>query len=640
MCGFAGYVSLSNVSNRTIHEMTDCLIERGPDDAGFWSDAQHGIFLGHRRLAVVDLTSAGNQPMSSPSGRYVMVFNGEIYNHVDLRDILKAEHGAVGWRGHSDTETLLACIAAWGVARTLEKCVGMFAIAVWDREDRTLILARDRLGEKPLYFGWINGSFVFASQLKAIALFPGFSKRIDLTAAHWYFRHGYVPTPLSIFDGIQKAVPGTIHTLAFAHGNRPEILSESYWSISAAMRRGLANPFVGSAGDAADTTAAFLRESIAGQLVADVPVGAFLSGGVDSSLVVAISQELTASPLRTFSIGFENPNLDEAKYAKRVANYLGTDHTELYVTDSEALSLVDQLAEVWDEPFADSSQVPTLLLAKLARTQVTVSLSGDGGDELFAGYDRYGSFLRKETFPMGAILNLGRRFFPTSAIASVDIAGLFMKNTLNRERIALVKELLRRNTRTERYESYVTHWHLAEMKAEAHAETFQFGDSLEARVEGLSTLQLITGIDLATYLRDDILVKLDRAAMASSLETRVPFLDHRLVEFACTLTDSVRILGGVAKWPVKSALIQRIPRELIDRPKMGFGIPLAEWLRGPLQTWASDLLHFEDETTSALLGHELVNEMWAQHLASRFDWAPQLWNVLMWKAWYRAHCGH
>lgn len=640
MCGFAGFICRSDVSAWAIRDMTNCLTERGPDDAGFWSDQSQGIFLGHRRLAVVDLSAAGSQPMVSKSGRFVLVFNGEIYNHLDLRLALKLDQVMIPWFGHSDTETLLSCIEAWGLKKTLEQCVGMFSIAVWDRVKRTLSLARDRLGEKPLYFGWVNDSFVFASQIKAISRFPGFHRRIDRRAAHWFFRHGYVPTPLAIFEGIQKAVPGTIYNLVFQHNDRPKVAAEEYWSLNDAMKRGHAKPFSGDATEAAAETAKHLRQAIAGQLVADVPVGAFLSGGVDSSLVVSIAQELSSAPLRTFSIGFEDTSIDEARFAKAVASYLGTRHTELYLSDADALKVVSDLPKVWDEPFADSSQIPTLILAKLARTQVTVSLSGDGADELFAGYDRYRSFLRTETFPVGTAICLGRQYFRSGAIASVEAVGRIMTSRLNRERIALMKELLSRNRRTERYESYVTHWHLPDIITEHSTMPVQFGDNIENRVGSISTLQLINGIDIATYLRDDILVKLDRAAMASSLETRVPFLDHRLVEFACSLSDETRLLNGVAKWPVKSALLQRIPHTLVDRPKMGFGIPLCAWLRGPLRSWAGDLLQKEDMVTSELLGHKLVNKMWAQHLASVTDWSPQLWDVLAWKSWVEVHGGH
>ena len=642
MCGFAGYIQRGGFREEQARfiatAMAAAIAHRGPDDSGVWVDGNAGIALAHQRLSVLELSQAGHQPMKSPSGRFVIVFNGEIYNHLELR----ARLGKVLWRGHSDTETLIGAIDAWGVLTTLKNCVGMFAFALWDRKDRCLTLSRDRLGEKPLYYGWQGRRFFFGSELKALNAHPEFIGEIDRRALSLSLLFSCVPGSFSIYKGIQKLTPGTFIQVQ-DNGFTPE--PSTYWSLAETVTSAKKDPFCGDENSAVTGLEACLKESVAGKMVADVPVGVFLSGGVDSSVVTALMQAQSSRKVRTFSIGFDYEGYNEAVYAKEVARHLGTEHTEFYVTSRDALEIIPSLPRLYDEPFSDSSQIPTALVSKLARQYVTVALSGDGGDELFGGYYRYfwsgriWNNLKLLPFPLRFIignvlmavpyerLNVLMKFIlPLFSISRVsDASGDSFRRWA--ARLVQVKSL------DDLYWSLIFVWrNVAEVVIGA-------GNALaEAREIALCPQQLaheerMMFLDTMTYLPDDILTKVDRAAMGVSLETRVPLLDHRVVDFAWRLPLSMKIRNGKSKWILREVLYKYVPQELIERPKMGFGIPLALWLRGPLRDWAEALL---DETRLRREGffHPApIRKKWREHLSGEHDWAYYLWCVLMFQAW-------
>ncbi|MDI6748790.1 MAG: asparagine synthase (glutamine-hydrolyzing) [Rhodocyclaceae bacterium] len=643
-----------------MRRMANTLIHRGPDDVGVWVDADAGIALGHRRLAILDLSPAGHQPMVSTSGRYVIAFNGEIYNHLELRKALSklgAGGTAPAWRGHSDTETLLAAFEAWGIEKTLTRCVGMFALALWDRETRTLTLARDRIGEKPLYYGWVRGALVFGSELKALRAYPGFDNVIERRALALFMRHNYVPAPWSIFENIWKLPPGCYVQFAAAEltpGASPSGRGEvkPYWSLREVAEAGLPDPFTGSEAEAVVELERLLLQSIAGQMVADVPLGAFLSGGIDSSTVVALMQAQSSRPVKTFTIGFHEGEYNEAEHAKAVARHLGTDHTELYVTPDEAMAVIPKLPALYDEPFADSSQIPTFLVAQLARRHVTVSLSGDGGDELFGGYNRYfwtRSIWRRLTqIPMGLRRALAKMLVALPAArwnaffaATRPLLPQRYRVSLAGDKMHKLAELVTLDSPQAVYRYLVSHWkHPAQELVQGATEpptVLQTTDGwpkalhTDSMGEGLEELMMF--LDQLTYLPDDILVKVDRAAMGVSLETRVPLLDHRVVEFAWRLPLRFKIRDGQGKWLLRQVLYRYVPKELIERPKMGFGVPLDQWLRGPLREWAEDLLSEERLKREGFLHPAPVRHKWQEHLSGRRNWAYYLWDVLMWEAW-------
>jgi asparagine synthase (glutamine-hydrolysing) len=645
MCGIVGFYGRSSAAKPAadlVRRMATTIAHRGPDDEGVWTDSEAGIALAQRRLAIVDLSLAGRQPMVSAGGQFVIVFNGEIYNHSEIRKELDAD-GPEHWRGHSDTEVLLAAIRCWGVNGALQRCVGMFALAVWDRKHRTLTLARDRLGEKPLYYGWIGGSFAFASELKALRAYPGWSQDIDRNSLALMMRHGYVPAPYTIFQGIAKLKPG--HILLLEEGARePRIYA--YWSPREAAERGIAAPFGGTREDAVDRLDALLRRSLGGEMMADVPLGAFLSGGIDSSTVVALMQSMRASPIRTFTIGFNVPGYNEAEHAKRVAEHLKTDHTELYVTEQEAREVIPRLPSIYCEPFSDSSQIPTYLVSQLARRDVTVSLSGDAGDELFSGYQRYA--LTEQLW--GKLSKLPRRLRSVAAevvtMASPALydrlAGPLMQLFPEHRRyhnigdkVHKTAELLALNSVDDVYKRLCSHW--------KQPEDFVIGArELPTMLSGLEPLpefgpvERMMYIDLVSYLPDDILVKVDRAAMAVSLETRVPLLDHRIVEFALSLPLSISRADNMTKWPLRQLLYRHVPRDLIERPKMGFGVPIDRWLRGALRAWAEDLLNEDRLRREGYFRPEIVRRCWLEHLSGRRNHQYKIWNVLMFQAWLSA----
>ncbi len=643
MCGFTGFLEVSGSADRAgvpprLRRMADALVHRGPDSDGYWSDPDGGIALAHRRLAILDLSPAGAQPMTSGSGRHVMAFNGEIYNHRSLRQMLEREGEVrVPWRGHSDTETLLACFDAWGLVPTLQRAIGMFALALWDRESRTLTLARDRLGEKPLYYGWQGHgekrAFLFGSDLSALRRHPAFDAEISRDALALYLRHNCIGGAHSIYSGIRKLSPGHVLTVS---SSATEPVLHAWWLGGDVAANAVAHPFTGSPDDAVTVLEDLLRDAVGQQMMADVPLGAFLSGGIDSSTVVALMQSQSSRPVRTFSIGFQEDGFDEAGHAKAVAAHLGTEHTELYVTPAQALAVIPKLPALYSEPFADSSQIPTFLVSELARRHVTVSLSGDAGDELFCGYTRYqmtaGLWRKASRLPRplrrlvaGLITSVPPRSWDT-------VAGLFSVVRAG-DKLHKGAALLGSRSVADLYRGMVSHWTdpTSVVLGAMEPETLLTGAS--PRLPGLGDVERMMALDMLTYLPDDILVKVDRAAMGVSLETRVPMLDHRVVEFAWSLPLAYKLRDGVTKWPLRQVLYRHVPRALIERPKMGFGVPIDRWLRGPLRDWAETLLDEPRLRREGFFDPAPIRRKWAEHLSGRRNWQYHIWDVLMFQAW-------
>ncbi len=607
-----------------VQRMTDALRHRGPDDSGVWVSAAAGLGLGQTRLAVIDLSPAGHQPMVSACGRYVVVYNGEIYNFLDLRRELEGRGHR--FRGHSDTEVLLEGIAQWGVKEALDRLVGMFAFAVWDIPHRRLVLARDRLGKKPLYYGWSAGRFLFASELKALARLPGFSPAIHRGALALLLRHNYVPGPWSIYHDIYKLPPGSLLELGDP-SDRPT--PRPYWSLEEAVARAAEDPFRGPIDEATDALERLVADAVRRRMIADVPLGAFLSGGIDSSLVVALMQRHSHRAVQTFTIGFEEREYDEAPYAAAVARHLGTDHTEQYVRPREAWQVIPRLPEIYDEPFGDSSAVPTLLVSELARRYVTVVLSGDGGDELFGGYQRYLHIARLwralERVPLAV----------RKAAAKALAWGARGLPAAMRCKVASRAERLDIATPGQMYVRHNVHW------ADAHRVVLG-AEPLEALASqpdrwpnSRPYLEQWMYADTVSYLPDDILVKVDRASMAVALEARTPLLDHRVVEFAWRLPLEWKICGRTGKWLLRRVLQRYVPSQLFERPKAGFGVPIDHWLRGPLRDWAEAFLDPRRLRQEGFFNPAPIRQKWEEHLSGRTAWHYHLWDVLVFQAWYQ-----
>lgn len=650
MCGLAGAVETARSSSQDEltargGAMAACVAHRGPDDSGIWTDCHRGVVLAHRRLSIIDLTPGGHQPMVSGSGRYVLVYNGEVYNHAQLRRGL--EQSGVRLRSSSDTEVLLELIAQRGLAEALTMVHGMFALALLDRERNTLLLARDRLGEKPLYYGWSGKTFLFASELSALRSHPDFDDEIDRDALTALLRYSFIPAPHSVHRRAAKLLPGcTLEVPLDDVGTQP--VPRPYWSAAEVAEQGQANPFTGSVEEATDVLEQRLLDAVGSCMIADVPLGAFLSGGVDSSTVVALMQTQSPTPIRTYTIGFREPGYDESDHARAVAQHLGTEHTELYVTSSEALGVVPQLATMYDEPFADASQIPTALVSRLARGGVTVALSGDGGDELFGGYSRYR--VHRRLWSRIAPLPGPTRRAAARALGSVSpdryddlvrrldgiLPGRVPRDGLG-DKVHKGARMLTMAGPEEVYRRLLSHWEDPAAVVLGAREPPSAMTDLGRWARLADPTDRMMHLDTICYLPDAVLAKVDRAAMASSLETRVPMLDHRVVEFAWRLPQRWRLNGGEGKWLLRRVLDRHVPRALTDRPKMGFGVPVSDWLRGPLRPWAQDLLSPSLIRAGGVLDEAAVTSVWNEHLSGRRDNGLPLWNVLMLQAWLADH---
>lgn len=647
MCGFTGFIQpgLGEERGRDILSAMAVAIEhRGPDDMGIWFDPDTGAGFGHRRLAIVDLSAQGHQPMLSATGRYVLSYNGEVYNFQQIRKELEEDGLAPIWKGHSDTEVLLAAIEAWGVQETLLQMTGMFAFSLWDREKRVLTLARDRIGEKPLYFGWQGDAFLFGSELKAFKSHPAFKGEIDRNVLTLFLRYNYIPAPFSIYKDVQKLEPGTFLQFSL-NGEKGTIPApHAYWSVRSAAEEGRSTPFTGTDAEAIESLDTLLRQTISNKMISDVPLGAFLSGGIDSSMVVALMQAEQTASVRTFSIGFHESTYNEAVHASAVANHLQTEHTELYVTPEQTLAVIPKLPHIYDEPFADSSQIPTFLLSQMTREHVTVALSGDGGDELFGGYNRY--FLGRSLWNRLKWMPKWSRHVAASSLCLLSpqtldrlfasVAPMLPQKAQFRmvgDRLHKLAGILPVGSPEEMYNRLISQWLHPETMVPGTCEpsTIMTDRSLWADLSDFTELMMF--LDQVGYLPGDILTKVDRASMAVSLETRVPFLDHQLIEFAWRLPLTMKVRDGQGKWLLRQVLYKYVPKEMIERPKMGFGVPIDSWLRGPLREWAEELLDESRLQRDGYFNTDLIRKRWDEHLSGIRNWQYHLWTVLMFQAW-------
>lgn len=619
MCGIAGFCNMPERWQENITKMNDRMIHRGPDEGGMWANVDSSVVFGHRRLSIRDLSPTGSQPMSSASGRFVIVLNGEIYNYGEIAKHLAREKKAASFRGTSDTEVLLEAFEAYGIETTLKMIKGMFAVALYDQKEKKLYLMRDRIGEKPLYYGFLNDKFIFASDITAIRANIHFTEELDFDALSLYFGHGYIPAPYTIYKNIRKLEPGSVLELEPPY-NQFQI--SRYWDIMEVAKEGQNNLFQGSEQEAADQLEKLIKDSISGQMAADVPVGAFLSGGIDSTTVAAVMQSLNKNKIKTFTIGFEQDSYNEAQYAKESAKYLGTDHVELYITDKEAQAVIPKLAGIYGEPFADSSQIPTYLVSRLARESVTVSLSGDGGDELFCGYGIYNQIsdrwntISKIPYPLRKGLG--------------QMAGnpLFLKN----QRIKQICQAMTAESGEQLYEfAACCKWRREKIVKNGDFPNYSLDTYPSGHLKGLRNNIML--MDLQMYHPDDILVKVDRAGMAVSLESRVPFLDKDIVEFAWTLPIEYKNTDGSGKKVLKNVLYRYIPMEMMDRPKKGFSIPIHEWIRsGELRQWAESLISEANLKNQGILDEKIVCKIW-DNFINRGIWCNQIWYILMFQEW-------
>lgn len=636
MCGIAGLLGMDGLLNSrdlgsVTRAMTDQLYHRGPDGGDVWTDEKYGLGLGHRRLSIIDLSDAGRQPMTSSDGRFIIVYNGEIYNGEELKPALIAQ--GYRFKGHSDTEVIVNAFSAWGVHKTVEKLVGMFAIAAWDRQEKCLYLVRDRVGIKPLYWGQKGSGIFFASELKSFSELPNWFPSINLGAVAAYLRYTYVPAPFSIFEHVHKLEPGCILTVS-PH-EPPQ--THRYWDATDIACSSRKKTFCGSDIEIQNKLEDLLCDAVERRMIADVPLGAFLSGGVDSSIVVALMQKMGKTNTRTFSIGFEEKSFDESVYANEVAKHLGTDHKSLYVTTDIAKDVIPSLPRMYDEPFSDSSQIPTYLVSKMTKEHVTVALSGDGGDELFAGYNRYiwgrkiEGFRRQVPFFLRhGLSKILQSLSPnTWDMLLSPLSGHVLPNMIG-DKIHKTAPLLNIEHSLSMYQSLVTHLEGVTPEVE---EIQSAGWQRTSAISGVSFVELMQLLDITTYLPDDILAKVDRASMATSLEVRVPILDHRILEFSWQVPERLKLRGTNGKHILREILYKYVPRHLIERPKAGFAIPLNEWLRGSLNEWANDLLHMPVLYEQFGLDKKAILQLWEQHQSGERNWQYQIWTVLMLASW-------
>lgn len=633
MCGICGILQTSGSAKfplgATVEKMAQRIRHRGPDAGNVWADENAGIALGHRRLSIIDLSEAGSQPIHSDNGRWILTYNGELYNTDSLRKNL--ENGGSKFKGHSDTEVLVEAIATWGLQRTLDLIEGMFAFAIWDRQERKLYLVRDRIGIKPLYWGKIGERVIFGSELNALRAVEGFEPEIDVAAAAAFFRFNCVPAPFSIYKGIEKLFPGQFISI----DSQGQIERGLYWNLREIARESIKKPYEVSDQNAIDGLETLMRDSIRRHMVSDVPLGSFLSGGIDSSLVTALMQAESSHQVKSFSIGFNELSYNEADHAKEVAHHLKTDHTELYFDPSMALDIVPSIAQIYDEPFADSSQLPTYILSKLTREHVTVALSGDGGDEIFAGYNRYLWYhkIQKVTTCLPRLLRTGIAQGLT----------VLSPSTLDRLTALLPKRLPHFGDKVHKlaailplegdeiYRALVSHWQGLVLGNEKQEGVFWDQDLSSDFPDNISRMQFL---DSATYLPNDILTKVDRASMAVSLEVRVPILDHTIIEHAWHLPNRMKLRGSTGKWILREILYKHVPKQLINRPKMGFGVPIGEWMKGPIRDWVEDLLSEQKLSTHGLLNSGAIRQKWVEHLGGSRNWQYHLWDVLMFQSWW------
>ena len=646
MCGITGFYSkVSNNFNNIILKMNSAITHRGPDSNNIWQDKNSGIFFGHKRLSILDLSTAGNQPMVSSSGRYIVTYNGEIYNHLEIRNELNKINLNIKWKSSSDTETLLMAIEIWGFEKTLKNIVGMFAFGLWDKKYRSLKLVRDRIGEKPLYFGWQGIGekkvFLFGSELKSLKEHPEFSREINRDAIALQLRHNYIPDPYSIYKDIYKLLPG--HYLELTENDLKKNFlpsPKSYWSVTNCAINGNNNQLTQSIDSIQNDLERRLILSVKQTMISDAPLGAFLSGGIDSSTVVSLMQSQSIDPVKTFTIGFNEDDYNEAQHAKKIAKHLGTDHTELYFSSKNAMEVIPKLPIIYDEPFSDNSQIPSFLLSQLAKKDVKVALSGDGGDELFCGYNRYFSTnnwskkLNLVPISLRKILAYSIRL-----ISQKNWNRLFklmpgLNNHINYgHKIYKGAKAIETKKLLDLYYILISHWQNPTEVVNNSIETNTFFSELKLELPNFNNYQKMMLLDLLTYLPNSILVKIDRASMASSLETRLPFLDHKLIEHTWKIPNSLKLRNGKGKWILRQILNKYVPKHLTDRPKKGFGIPIDVWLRGPLKDWAEDLLSEKKLSSEGYFESKIIINKWKEHLSFKNNWQYDLWNVLMFQAW-------